>query len=112
MSIALSRRRDEPVEVEMRLQVVGEGVEPPVADRRRHLEDNPNDQARPAATATSRARSAIQPLHAVGAANGRNPISIMAPRHRVAGASGGPGCFEAKRILLDLEAEASGPSAG
>jgi methylated-DNA-[protein]-cysteine S-methyltransferase len=45
---------------------------------------------------------------AVGAANGRNPISIFAPCHRVVGASGAltgfAGGLEAKRYLLDLEA--------
>lgn len=45
---------------------------------------------------------------AVGAANGRNPISIVAPCHRVIGASGRltgfAGGLEAKRLLLALEA--------
>jgi methylated-DNA-[protein]-cysteine S-methyltransferase len=54
-------------------------------------------------------------MRAVGAANGRNPISIMAPCHRVVGAFGAltgfAGGLEAKRILLDLETGA-GPSAG
>jgi methylated-DNA-[protein]-cysteine S-methyltransferase len=44
---------------------------------------------------------------AVGAANGRNPISIIAPCHRVVGSAGGltgfAGGLEAKRYLLDLE---------
>ncbi len=44
---------------------------------------------------------------AVGAANGRNPISIIAPCHRVIGASGGltgfAGGLAAKALLLDLE---------
>ena len=44
---------------------------------------------------------------AVGAANGRNPISIIAPCHRVIGASGAltgfAGGLEAKQRLLDLE---------
>lgn len=44
---------------------------------------------------------------AVGAANGRNPISIIAPCHRVIGASGGltgfAGGLEAKQYLLALE---------
>jgi methylated-DNA-[protein]-cysteine S-methyltransferase len=44
---------------------------------------------------------------AVGAANGRNPISIMAPCHRVIGASGSltgfAGGLKAKALLLDLE---------
>lgn len=45
---------------------------------------------------------------AVGAANGKNPISIVAPCHRVVGASGAltgfAGGLEAKAILLRLEA--------
>ena len=44
---------------------------------------------------------------AVGAANGRNPISIIAPCHRVIGATGAltgfAGGLEAKRYLLDHE---------
>ena len=44
---------------------------------------------------------------AVGAANGRNPLSIVVPCHRVIGASGAltgfAGGLEAKRILLDHE---------
>jgi methylated-DNA-[protein]-cysteine S-methyltransferase len=44
---------------------------------------------------------------AVGAANGRNPLSIIAPCHRVVGASGSltgfAGGLEVKRYLLDLE---------
>jgi methylated-DNA-[protein]-cysteine S-methyltransferase len=44
---------------------------------------------------------------AVGAANGRNPISIIAPCHRVIGSSGAltgfAGGLAAKRILLELE---------
>lgn len=44
---------------------------------------------------------------AVGAANGRNPISIIAPCHRVIGNSGEltgfAGGIEAKQYLLDLE---------
>ena len=43
---------------------------------------------------------------AVGAANGRNPISIVVPCHRVVGAAGLVGYgggLERKRFLLDLE---------
>lgn len=44
---------------------------------------------------------------AVGAANGRNPISIIAPCHRVVGANGAltgfAGGVETKRWLLDFE---------
>jgi len=45
---------------------------------------------------------------AVGAANGRNPIAIVVPCHRVIGANGSltgyAGGLEQKRALLDLEA--------
>jgi methylated-DNA-[protein]-cysteine S-methyltransferase len=48
---------------------------------------------------------------AVGAANGRNPISIIAPCHRVIGSSGSltgfAGGLEAKKLLLDLESARS-----
>jgi methylated-DNA-[protein]-cysteine S-methyltransferase len=44
---------------------------------------------------------------AVGAANGRNPIAVVIPCHRVIGASGAltgyGGGLERKRLLLDLE---------
>jgi methylated-DNA-[protein]-cysteine S-methyltransferase len=44
---------------------------------------------------------------AVGAANGRNPIAIVVPCHRVIGADGTltgyAGGIEAKRLLLELE---------
>lgn len=47
-------------------------------------------------------------VRAVGAANGRNPISIIAPCHRVIGSNGAltgfAGGLEAKRFLLALEA--------
>ncbi|MEX5509522.1 methylated-DNA--[protein]-cysteine S-methyltransferase [Pseudomonas paralactis] len=46
-------------------------------------------------------------VRAVGAANGRNPISIIAPCHRVIGASGSltgfAGGLQAKQYLLALE---------
>jgi methylated-DNA-[protein]-cysteine S-methyltransferase len=46
-------------------------------------------------------------VRAVGLANGRNPISIIVPCHRVIGASGSltgfGGGLERKRCLLDLE---------
>ena len=45
---------------------------------------------------------------AVGAANGRNPLSIIVPCHRVVGADGSltgfAGGLEIKRFLLELEA--------
>lgn len=50
---------------------------------------------------------------AVGAANGRNPISIVVPCHRVIGSDGSlvgyGGGLERKRFLLDLEAAHPGP---
>ncbi len=49
-------------------------------------------------------------FRAVGAANGRNPISIVAPCHRVIGSNGAltgfAGGLEAKKLLLDLEGAA------
>jgi methylated-DNA-[protein]-cysteine S-methyltransferase len=47
----------------------------------------------------------------VGAANGRNPLPIVVPCHRLVGASGAltgyGGGLALKRALLDLEAAAS-----
>ncbi|MBN8832194.1 MAG: methylated-DNA--[protein]-cysteine S-methyltransferase [Sphingomonadales bacterium] len=55
----------------------------------------------------ARAIGAPTASRAVGAANGRNPISIVAPCHRVIGASGAltgfAGGLDAKRHLLRLE---------
>lgn len=49
---------------------------------------------------------------AVGAANGRNPISIIAPCHRVVGSTGKltgfAGGLDAKAYLLDMERQALG----
>lgn len=48
-------------------------------------------------------------VRAVGAANGKNPISIIAPCHRVIGAAGGltgfAGGLKAKEALLRLESK-------
>jgi methylated-DNA-[protein]-cysteine S-methyltransferase len=50
-------------------------------------------------------------VRAVGAATGKNPISIIAPCHRVVGTSGDltgfAGGLGTKRLLLDLEASAA-----
>lgn len=50
-------------------------------------------------------------VRAVGAANGRNPLSIVVPCHRVIGAGGKltgfAGGLDAKRYLLDLEGAAA-----
>jgi methylated-DNA-[protein]-cysteine S-methyltransferase len=49
----------------------------------------------------------VKAVRAVGAANGKNPISIVAPCHRVIGASGEltgfAGGLKAKELLLTLE---------
>jgi methylated-DNA-[protein]-cysteine S-methyltransferase len=49
---------------------------------------------------------------AVGLANGRNPIAVIVPCHRVIGASGSltgyGGGIHRKRLLLDLEAGVAG----
>jgi methylated-DNA-[protein]-cysteine S-methyltransferase len=49
-------------------------------------------------------------FRAVGAANGKNPISIIAPCHRVIGSNGSltgfAGGLEGKRLLLQLEGAA------
>ena len=51
---------------------------------------------------------------AVGAANGRNPISIIVPCHRVVGANGSltgfAGGLESKQWLLDHESKTAQPS--
>lgn len=53
-----------------------------------------------------------QAVRAVGAANGRNPISIVAPCHRVIGSNGKltgfAGGLREKAWLLDMESAASG----
>jgi methylated-DNA-[protein]-cysteine S-methyltransferase len=51
---------------------------------------------------------------AVGLANGRNPIAVIVPCHRVVGASGSltgyGGGLHRKRLLLDLEARRAEPA--
>ncbi len=51
-------------------------------------------------------------VRAVGAANGRNPIAIVIPCHRVIATGGGLGGYggglDRKRLLLDLETRVSG----
>lgn len=55
-------------------------------------------------------------VRAVGAANGKNPISIIAPCHRVIGADGKltgfAGGLEAKSRLLKIEGSATSPRNG
>jgi methylated-DNA-[protein]-cysteine S-methyltransferase len=55
----------------------------------------------------AQAIGAPKAVRAVGAANGRNPIAIVVPCHRVIGADGAltgfGGGLERKRFLLDLE---------
>lgn len=51
----------------------------------------------------------VKAVRAVGAANGKNPISIIAPCHRVVGANGKlvgfAGGLENKEILLNIESK-------
>lgn len=58
----------------------------------------------------ARGIGAVNGFRAVGLANGRNPISIIVPCHRVIGADGSltgyGGGIERKRFLLDLESGA------
>lgn len=53
---------------------------------------------------------------AVGLANGKNPVGVIVPCHRVIGANGGltgyGGGLDRKRRLLDFERSRSGPVAG
>lgn len=52
-------------------------------------------------------------VRAVGLANGRNPVSVIVPCHRVIGADGTltgyGGGVERKRLLLELEQQAATP---
>ena len=63
------------------------------------------------------ARELGSAARAVGQANGRNPIPILIPCHRVVAAGGGLGGYsggdgpDTKRFLLDLEARSTGPLA-
>jgi len=60
-------------------------------------------------TAPAKRGCVTEHVRAVGAANGRNPISIIAPCHRVIGSNGKltgfAGGLEAKAHLLALEKE-------
>jgi methylated-DNA-[protein]-cysteine S-methyltransferase len=53
-------------------------------------------------------------VRAVGAANGKNPLSIVVPCHRVVGANGSltgfAGGLDVKAKLLALEARAASPN--
>ena len=53
-------------------------------------------------------------VRAVGLANGRNPIAVIVPCHRVIGANGTltgyGGGLDNKRLLLDLEASLVAPA--
>lgn len=79
----------------------------------RALSDVPHGETRSYA-AIAAAIDRPTAVRAVGAANGRNPLSIVVPCHRVIGASGTltgfAGGLAAKRYLLDLERGATAPS--
>jgi methylated-DNA-[protein]-cysteine S-methyltransferase len=64
--------------------------------------------------AQARALGDARKARAVGAANGRNPVSIVLPCHRVIGADGSltgfAGGLDVKRRLLDHEAAVRGRS--
>ena len=64
----------------------------------------------------ARAMGQPQAVRAVGAANGRNPIPIVVPCHRVIGGDGTltgyGGGLHVKEFLLDLERRQSGGTAG
>jgi methylated-DNA-[protein]-cysteine S-methyltransferase len=53
-------------------------------------------------------------MRAVGLANGRNPVAVIVPCHRVIGADGTltgyGGGLERKRLLLELESRLLAPS--
>lgn len=63
----------------------------------------------------ARAIGRVERVRAVGTANGRNPIAIIVPCHRVIGADGSltgyGGGLERKRALLELEAGVAGGQA-
>ncbi len=63
--------------------------------------------------AVARALGKPGAARAVGAANGRNPLPIVVPCHRVVGANGAltgyAGGLEAKRFLLELERRTASP---
>lgn len=65
--------------------------------------------------AIARAIGRPEAVRAVGAANGKNPISIVVPCHRVVGSDGAltgyAGGLAAKRALLELEARLDGARA-
>ena len=72
------------------------------------LETDPDDRGR----VIGRQGRVAKAMRAVGAANGRNPIPIIIPCHRVIGRGGDltgfGGGLETKAALLRLEAENSG----
>ena len=96
-----------------------QGVRPAArADRAREFQQSVWEQLRRSATArprrTARSRSGSARTNAasraVGLANGRNPIPIVIPCHRVIGADGTltgyAGGIERKQTLLELEQDA------
>lgn len=79
----------------------------PTSSSRRGCSCVASPTARPSPTASRRRLGDVRKSRAVGAANGRNPISIIVPCHRVVGANGALTGFaaglEAKAWLLRHE---------
>ncbi len=76
------------------------------------LRDIPFGETRSYGQQTAAIGAPVTAARAVGAANGRNPISIIVPCHRVIGANGAlvgyGGGLDAKRWLLGHEAQHAG----
>jgi methylated-DNA-[protein]-cysteine S-methyltransferase len=76
------------------------------------LRDIPYGETRSYGQQTAAVGASAAAVRAVGSANGRNPISIIVPCHRVIGADGAlvgyGGGLDAKRWLLGHEAQHSG----
>ncbi len=97
-------------EFELRLAPAGTPFQLSVWEELRRIPYGETRSYREIATAIGRPSA----TRAVGAANGRNPIAVIVPCHRVIGADGSltgfGGGIERKRLLLDLEGAGRGRS--
>jgi methylated-DNA-[protein]-cysteine S-methyltransferase len=95
----------ERTDFDVRLAPAGTAFQRQVWDALREI---PYGETRSYGEIAARLGLAAAASRAVGLANGRNPISIIVPCHRVIGATGAltgyAGGVECKRYLLDLEA--------